>query len=182
MTTTETSTSNPPTTPSSPTTHKLFYAHTLLCNSSSSISQCFDQQYDMSDETTSTTQSSDNFIPLFAYDKECIYRHWTQSVIIKVLEYNINHQTLTRKLQQLWKPPEPLFLIDLGDNFSLIKFTNTTTMNLALHGGPWFVFNHFISVRRWEPKFCTSTATLMYTAVWLRLPELPSEFYDSKIL
>lgn len=54
-------------------------------------------------------------------------------------------------------------------------------MNKALHDGLWFVLNHFLSVRRWEPKFLASNTKLTYTAIWSRLPELPIEVYDLSI-
>lgn len=52
----------------------------------------------------------------------------------------------------------------------------------ALHEGSWFILNHFLSVRGWEPKFISSAAQLTYVALWVRLPELPTEFYDFEIL
>lgn len=52
----------------------------------------------------------------------------------------------------------------------------------ALHEGPWFVLNHFLSVCCWEHKFVTSNTQLTYAALWVRLPELPTKFYDLEIL
>lgn len=52
----------------------------------------------------------------------------------------------------------------------------------ALHDGPWFIFNSFLSVKKWEPKFVPSQAHLSYSAIWVRLPELPTEFYEIDIL
>lgn len=52
----------------------------------------------------------------------------------------------------------------------------------ALHDGPWFILNHFLYVHQWEPKFMASETKLTYSAIWLRLPELPTEFYDFEIL
>lgn len=52
----------------------------------------------------------------------------------------------------------------------------------ALHSGPWFVTGHFLSVRQWEPNFAPHEATQTHTAIWLRLPTLPTEFYDQTIL
>lgn len=55
-------------------------------------------------------------------------------------------------------------------------------MHIALHEGPWFVLNHFLPVRQWEPKFLASEAELTYSAIWSGLPELTTEFYDLEIL
>nr|XP_009786131.1 PREDICTED: uncharacterized protein LOC104234294 [Nicotiana sylvestris] len=73
-------------------------------------------------------------------------------------------------------------LIDLGFEFFLIKFQKEENLQTTLHGGPWFVLNHFLFVRQWEPKFIASNTQLTYSAIWVRLPELPTEFYDMEIL
>uniref|UniRef100_A0A1U7Y7Y7 Uncharacterized protein LOC104246176 n=1 Tax=Nicotiana sylvestris TaxID=4096 RepID=A0A1U7Y7Y7_NICSY len=52
----------------------------------------------------------------------------------------------------------------------------------ALHDRPWFVLNHFLSVRQWEPKFMASKTKITSSAIWLRMPELPIEFYDVQLL
>lgn len=66
--------------------------------------------------------------------------------------------------------------------FFLIKFQRQENMIKALQGGPWFILNHFLTVRKWEPKFKASSTQLTYAAIWVRLPELPTEFYDLEIL
>lgn len=48
----------------------------------------------------------------------------------------MGHLTLKQKLQNLWKPTEPLSLIDLGNDFYLIKYQKEEKMNKALHEGP----------------------------------------------
>ncbi|XP_019251145.1 PREDICTED: uncharacterized protein LOC109230067 [Nicotiana attenuata] len=52
----------------------------------------------------------------------------------------------------------------------------------ALRLGPWFISGNFLSIRKWEPKFVPQEATLSTTAIWIRLPQLPMEFYDKEIL
>lgn len=51
-------------------------------------------------------------------------------------------------------------------------------MLLALHDGLWFIYNKFLSFQKWEPKFMASQARLANDIIWVRLPELPMEFYD----
>ena len=48
--------------------------------------------------------------------------------------------------------------------------------------GPWIIMNHYLTVRKWEPNFKPSEAREVTTAVWLRLPELPIEYYEEKAL
>lgn len=39
-----------------------------------------------------------------------------------------------------------------------------------------------LSIRKWEPKFNSNKADCKITAIWARLPLLPLEFYDHKVL
>ena len=72
--------------------------------------------------------------------------------------------------------------VDLGRDFFLIKFSNDDDYDKVLKGGPWFVGEHFLAIKPWEPYFKASEATLSSVAVWVRLPELSIEFYDLTIL
>lgn len=140
------------------TTQK-YYASTCYYNHLSNI--------DISNEEVDPTLK--NLVSLSSSDK-AIYSPWQYSIIVKVFGRKVGHLTLKHKLQELWKPSESLSLIDLGNEFFLIEYQNKDNMNKALHDRPWFVLNHFFSVRRWEPKFLASNTKLTYIAIWSRLP------------
>ncbi|XP_019238685.1 PREDICTED: uncharacterized protein LOC109218756 [Nicotiana attenuata] len=55
-------------------------------------------------------------------------------------------------------------------------------MAKILHNGPWFINGHFLSVQQWIPNFVATKACQNHTAVWIRLPQLPTKFYDGIIL
>ncbi|KAF3664896.1 hypothetical protein FXO38_09877 [Capsicum annuum] len=137
--------------------------------------------FDMGDEIVQEHDGS-NFIPLTADDKDRIYKPWQNSLIIKLIRRRMTHQLLKQKLTNIWKPTEETNLVDLGSEYFLLKFAKEQNMNHVLHDGPWFVQNGYFSVQRWEPKFVASKAKEAYTALWLRLLKLPSEFYDFEIL
>ncbi|XP_019239317.1 PREDICTED: uncharacterized protein LOC109219337, partial [Nicotiana attenuata] len=121
-------------------------------------------------------------IQLTQEDIHRIYEPWKFSTIIKLQGRRIQHHLLKKKLYELWKAKENFPLIDLGCDYFITKFSNEETMKKALHMGPWFIYCHFLSVQRWEPNFLASDARISKTAVWIRLPQLPTEFYDSIIL
>ncbi|XP_070010645.1 uncharacterized protein [Nicotiana sylvestris] len=52
----------------------------------------------------------------------------------------------------------------------------------ALHQGPWFINRYFLSLIKWIPNFVASKVKQTTSAVWVRLPQLPTEFYDGDIL
>lgn len=117
-------------------------------------------------------------IPIFLEDKQRIYLPWRFSLIIKLQGKRILHQLLKRKIQELWKINENP-LIDLGNDYFTVKLQKEENMNQILEKGPYFIFGHFLLVQRWQPNF---EAVQNFTAVWIRLPQLPTEFYDSLIL
>ncbi|KAH0717053.1 hypothetical protein KY285_013084 [Solanum tuberosum] len=126
--------------------------------------------------------SKDDLISLSEDDKKRIYRSWVYSVIIKVLGKRINHQYLKKKLSSLWRAIEEIILIDLGHDYYIVKFMKEENLQSILQNGPWFINGYFLSVKRWHPNFVASEAKENFSVIWLRLPELPTEFYDHSIL
>ncbi|XP_075099533.1 uncharacterized protein LOC142176302 [Nicotiana tabacum] len=55
-------------------------------------------------------------------------------------------------------------------------------MDKVIHLGPWFINGHFLSISKWKSNFVARNEKLTTSAVWVRLPQLPTEFYDGKIL
>ena len=71
---------------------------------------------------------------------------------------------------------------NLGRDFFLVRFSDRDDYDKVLRGGPWFVGEHFLAIRPWEPYFKASEAKLSIVAVWVQLLELPIEFYDIEVL
>ena len=82
----------------------------------------------------------------------------------------------------MWNPCGGMDCIDLGYDYFLVKFKLPEDVDSILLGGPWFIGQHFLAIRQWESEFKASIATLFSVAVWVRLPELPIEFYEPNAL
>lgn len=41
---------------------------------------------------------------------------------------------------------------------------------MVLQKGPWFIYENFLSVQRWQPNFVAMEAKQTFTAVWVGLP------------
>ncbi|XP_075080585.1 uncharacterized protein LOC142166070 [Nicotiana tabacum] len=115
-------------------------------------------------------------------DRERMYNPWKYSLIIKLIGKRLVHHYLKRKTQELWKVDENYPLIYLGEDYCTIKLTKKESMTRILHDGPWFINGFFLSVQKWVPNFVATNAYQNYTAVWIRLPQLLTEFYDGIIL
>lgn len=83
---------------------------------------------------------------------------------------------------KMWRPNGEIYFIDLGHDYFILKLTDGEDYKRALTGGPWMIANHYLTLRKWHPDFRPSLATVTQTAVWIRLPELPIEYFDSEVL
>ncbi|KAG5568819.1 hypothetical protein H5410_064165 [Solanum commersonii] len=140
------------------------------------------KESNLEDQLAETEQDDDDFICLTDEEKKRIYQPWTYSIIIKIFGKRISHQYLKRKLANLWRVSEDIVLVDLGHDYYIVKFYKKESLQRTQQHGPWFINRYFLSVKRWHPNFVASEAMETYSAIWIRPPELPTEFYDHSIL
>ena len=107
---------------------------------------------------------------------------WAYALIVKVFSKNVGYHFLHSKHLGMWKLIGKMDYMDLGHDFFLIKFSVKEDHSKVLRGGPWFVGGHYLSIHCWEPNFRSSLANMSSMAVWIRLPELPIEYYEPSVL
>lgn len=66
---------------------------------------------------------------------------------------------------------EELILIDLGNDYFIVKFLNEENMLTALQKGPWFINGAFLSVKKWHPNLMSLEANENVSAIWICLHE-----------
>ncbi|XP_023900795.1 uncharacterized protein LOC112012649 [Quercus suber] len=114
--------------------------------------------------------------------KSRIRGQWSNALIVKVYGRIVGFNYLHRKILALWKPTGRIDCIDLGKDFFLIRFSLKKYHDLVLKKGPWFVGENFLSIRPWEPNFKPALGVVSSVAIWVRLNELPIEYYDREAL
>ncbi|KAK4286166.1 hypothetical protein QN277_002760 [Acacia crassicarpa] len=82
----------------------------------------------------------------------------------------------------MWAKKGVLSLIDIGYGFFVVKLYNKEDYLNALTGGPWMIYDHYLTVRPWEPNFHPAKAKIDKVAVWVRLPKVVLEYYDREAL
>ena len=107
---------------------------------------------------------------------------WSKAIIVKLVGRTIGFSYLQSKLSQLWKPSGRMDCVDLTYGFFLVKFYSKEDLDNVIKKGPWFIGDHFLSFRAWEPFFKPSAASVSQIAVWIRLNELPIELYEPEVL
>ncbi|KAK9997672.1 hypothetical protein SO802_022358 [Lithocarpus litseifolius] len=86
------------------------------------------------------------------------------------------------ELLALWKPAGRLDCVDLSHGFFLTRLSLKEDFENVLEKGPWFIGDHFLSLRSWEPNFRLDLANVSSIAVWIRLYNLPIEYYNAEAL
>ena len=114
--------------------------------------------------------------------KQRIRNPWTKALIVKVCGRAVGLSFLQNRLLSMWKPAGRLDCVDLEQGFFLTRFYLKEDYEATLRRGPWFIGEHFLSIRPWEPNFRPETANVTSVAVWIRLNALPIEYYNSEAL
>ncbi|KAK4258256.1 hypothetical protein QN277_007727 [Acacia crassicarpa] len=130
-------------------------------------------------------EDSDRNFPTFTFSekiKKRLYKPWRKSVIVKLMDKTIGYKALLTRLQYMWAKKGALSLIDIGHGFFVVKLYNKDDYLNALTGGPWMIYDHYLTVRPWEPNFHPARAKIDKVAVWVRVPKMFLEYYDREAL
>ena len=114
--------------------------------------------------------------------KRHIRGSWSRAIIVKPVGRLVGFAYLKSKLSQMWRPLARMDCVDLGYGFFLVRFFSKEDLDSVLMKGPWFLGDHFLSLRPWEPFFKPSTANVALIAIWIQLYELPIELYETEVL
>ena len=101
--------------------------------------------------------------------KQKIRNSWAKALIVKVNGRSIGFNFLQTRLLASWKLAGRLDCVDLGYGFFLTRLTLKEDFENVLQKGPWFIGEHFLSIRPWEPDFKPEVANVSSIAVWIRL-------------
>ncbi|KAK9193105.1 hypothetical protein WN944_003802 [Citrus x changshan-huyou] len=82
----------------------------------------------------------------------------------------------------MWKTTMSFSVIDLENNYFLIRFRSSSDAVDALTKGPWLIMGNYLTVQPWTPTFDFTTTTMDQVTIWIHLPGLAVHLYDKKIL
>lgn len=82
----------------------------------------------------------------------------------------------------MWVKKGIINIIDLSNDYYLVTFSHDQDYTIAMLNCPWFIYDHYLKVKEWNPNFHPQSDTIKSIAIWLRIAELPIEYYDSKVL
>ena len=73
-------------------------------------------------------------------------------------------------------------LIDIRYGFFIMCFDILKDYHHALMDGPWFMGEQYLHMQAWEVDFHPYIAKISTTAIWIRLEQLPIEYYHPEFL
>ncbi|XP_015958583.1 uncharacterized protein LOC107482567 [Arachis duranensis] len=114
--------------------------------------------------------------------KRELRKNWWETLIVKLLGRKISLVALKRRLEVMWGKNGSIDVIDLGNEFFLVKFYNSEDLDFALMEGPWKILDHYLTIRLWKPDFNPTETIIDSTAAWIRLPGLAIEYYNKAVL
>ncbi|XP_058765607.1 uncharacterized protein LOC131639119 [Vicia villosa] len=117
-----------------------------------------------------------------AEEEERMQRPWRRGVIVKLLGRRIGYKALENRLNQMWVRKGVISIIDLSNDYYLVAFSHEDDKKAAMANGPWFIYDHYLTVKDWKPNFQPDCDTISEVAVWVRIAGLPIEYYCPKAL
>lgn len=64
-------------------------------------------------------------------------------------------------------------MIDLGNEFFIVKLSRREEFVRALSKGPWLISDNYLHVQRWRPNFNAESAKINSMPIWVRFPSPP---------
>ncbi|XP_006469095.2 uncharacterized protein LOC102629728 [Citrus sinensis] len=107
---------------------------------------------------------------------------WKNSVIVKLRGRTIGYRTLCMRLNTMWKTTMSYSVIDLDNNYFLVRFRSASDAIDALTKGLWIIMGHYLTVQPWTPSFDVNKTEMDRVNVWIRLHGLAVHFYNQQIL
>ena len=144
---------------------------------------CFEEFMDDDAELDDEVETLRQGMVAMKFSKELkqeIRRPWARALIVKVYGRAVGLNFLQARLLSLWKPAGRLDVVDLEHGFFFIRLSLKEDVENVLKKGPWFIGDHFLSIRPWEPDFKPESAKVSSITVWIRLSGLPIKYYNAK--
>ena len=175
-------------TPSAPLPDPISFKEKLLGRHSANSQEELDLDLWVSEHEDDQGIEEDNDEPdcpsirLSKEEKIRLRKPWQNTLIIKLIGRSIGFILLLRKIKEIWKPKASIDLVALDNGFFLAKFASMDDYEYAMLGGPWMIFNHYLTVRQWQHNFDPNQSSLQRLLVWVRIPCLQIEYFHHQFL
>ena len=107
---------------------------------------------------------------------------WKLTLIVKLLGKSLGLRVMDRWVQRYLARKGVVRVLDMNEDFFIVRFADEGDYTHALYEGPWLVAFHYLLVQRWRPLFQPEWKAVQRMAVWVCIPDLSMELYNPKFL
>ncbi|KAG5010096.1 hypothetical protein JHK87_018611 [Glycine soja] len=75
--------------------------------------------------------------------------------------------TRIHRLPKIYKLKEGFDLLEIDNGYFMVQFDLEPNRALVMEDGPWVMFDHYLTVQTWSPKFVSPLAKIEHTLVGL---------------
>ncbi|KAH9727053.1 DUF4283 domain-containing protein [Citrus sinensis] len=141
------------------------YKETLVGDSQYRAAGIGGSEADWEFEEGDVIENHDGVMPSISFSariQEKLIQPWKNLVVVKLLVRNISYKALCARLANMWKPSMGYSMIDLENNYFLVRFRNGGDALDALTRGPWIILGHYLTVQQWTPDFDSKVTDFEY--------------------
>ncbi|MBA0699236.1 hypothetical protein Goari_000890 [Gossypium aridum] len=116
-----------------------FWKDKLVGHSSKSVYKELDKKEDFDILEGDIQKSFVNGVPFISFSDrihQILIQGMDNTIVLKLLGRNIGFSVLHNKIHSLWKPSTPLHMMDIENEYFLVKFQNKLDCEKALSEGP----------------------------------------------
>ncbi|KAK9906138.1 hypothetical protein M0R45_002844 [Rubus argutus] len=110
--------------------------------------------------------------------EEDLCKPWRNTIVLKPLGRPMAYSFLLDRLIPRWKVKGPWYLIDIPNDFFLVRFTLKEDMDFILTGGPLMIAGQYVAMQKWKPDFDATNHRVTHLAVWMRIVGLDIRYLN----
>lgn len=80
----------------------------------------------------------------------------------------------------MWRTSVEPLLIDLGNDFYIVKLFGREEYERAMMEGRWMIGDNYLHVQRWRPNFFVEEVKISTLQIWVRFLDLSVECFDEE--
>lgn len=97
---------------------------------------------------------------------------WQDALVVKLLGKIIGYHVMMDRLNKNWKLTTSFDMLDIGNNFYMVKFDIEADRTKVMEEGPQMIFDHYLTIHTWSQDFISTATKIDETLVWVRFPGL----------
>ncbi|KAF7831784.1 hypothetical protein G2W53_014117 [Senna tora] len=137
---------------------------------------------DGEDERLSSGSEDSELLTFSQEEYESWCQPWRLTLLVRLMGRNMGVSFMCNRLEKLWGRNGGVQVTDLDNGYFACSFNDQEDYLYAFQGGPWMIADHYLIVQRWRPNFDPFNENeVTRIAVWVRIPNLPLEFYNVEI-